>query len=537
MRTLFNTGSENVVALEGMPVEEIIALEEISDEEAQLIAQSAIKYAMEADSILMETERITDIVISLEEAVLISGTVQVATEAELAFLETIGNLATAGTDVDPERIVPSMESYVGTTISLEGLKETIANIWEKIKVFIKKVWEALKNFYNETMREIPRLKANLLALQKKIPKKTTSDKSAKEKITISTGVDYFEINGKVLDTELEINNAFGQLADISKWVFGPYLESVIMRGDLVEKTFSQWEPDLEHASREALMVKLQKDLLSSSFPKIPGGHELAGHGPFGHASAIELMGNVHLVNDTRQAGGLGEHFAASDFWFSLTRESCQLQTSGHFRTEEIKLLPFSSGAMNVLIDDMVSVLDIFQKYQYGTIAKKLEASYISLAKTADSISVKVSEQVKKTEGTETSNANHLMSDFRGFTTFNTTYAKWSKDPAVPMMRHVISTIKALAMVMSKSLSSYSKVKGEGPDTFDTQEFDIHLKAVRPRDRSGIQEFHVEHGDLKKYQEWEGKTGRINGDVMKITKVSLIQNNETVVIVAEEVKAD
>ena len=534
MRTLFNSGTETI-ALEGMPIDEVIALEEISDEEAQLIAQSAIKYAMEAESILMETERITDIAISLEEALMISGTVQVATEAELAFLETIGNLATAGTNVDPERIVPSMESYIGTTISLEGLKETIGNIWEKIKVFIKKVWEALKNFYNENMREIPRLKASLLAFQKKIAGKTSMEKDSKETITITSGVEYLQVDGKALETEKEINDAFETLSENAKWVFGPYMESVIKRGEIAEQVIGAG------TITEELIVLAVKSFIDHPLATIPNS-KLSESTP----TQLHLRGAALLGNGRLQARVMAKHenFEGLEGLGIVRQDTCIFEVKSESTLKEIKLRPLSSGAMNLLIDDMVSTLGTLAKYQYGSVAKKLEATSWNLNKSTEHAATVIGklEDITPSDPNTSFSLAESTASYRELVQLNTAYVKWAKDPAVSMMRHVISTIKALAMVMSKSLSSYSTTKGEKADTVQSHEFDIKLTRTHATEqRSGIDYFHEEDGNFEKYNALKGKVGLINGKLMKITKVETIvaptssKARNIITIVAETVE--
>ena len=55
-----------------------------------------------------------------------------------------------------------------TKIALEGFKETITELWEKLKAVAKQMWDKVVEFYNKYFTELGRLKSGLDALEKQV---------------------------------------------------------------------------------------------------------------------------------------------------------------------------------------------------------------------------------------------------------------------------------------------------------------------------------------------------------------------------------
>lgn len=80
-------------------------------------------------------------------------------------------------------VIPSLESFGGmsarmraTQVSLEGIKETIAKVWEQIVAILKKLRDAAIAFFKRVFTSVGRLRDYLEALEKKL--ETTGDKTS-----------------------------------------------------------------------------------------------------------------------------------------------------------------------------------------------------------------------------------------------------------------------------------------------------------------------------------------------------------------------
>lgn len=176
----------------------VVSPDETLEEEVAEVAESSSEVEEIADT-QDELEDIQEgleaIAISLESAIADGGLdSQAATFMQLAvdsYTTRLGMGASA--------VVPSMESFGGasgrvaaTTISLEGIKETIEKIWQAIKNAVAKAIEAVKNFFAKIFGGVEKLKTRSKALREQLSKGDV--KKGKIKVTSANALKY---QGKV----------------------------------------------------------------------------------------------------------------------------------------------------------------------------------------------------------------------------------------------------------------------------------------------------------------------------------------------------
>lgn len=91
--------------------------------------------------------------------------------------------------LDVSAITPSLESFGGasgqaaaTTISMEGIKETVKKIWQAIKNAVMKAIAAVKNFFAKLIGGAKKLKSRVDALQAKLKSEGHDIKGGKVKV-------------------------------------------------------------------------------------------------------------------------------------------------------------------------------------------------------------------------------------------------------------------------------------------------------------------------------------------------------------------
>lgn len=124
----------------------------ISIEEYLEAQQTSLDLQKDIDTKIADATRTIEVVESLEELAVVADSITGATREEAHLIEIGGNIAVAGTNVDPAALIPSLESYIGGKISLEefDFKEKIKKIWNAIKAMLKKIWEAINNFLEQS---------------------------------------------------------------------------------------------------------------------------------------------------------------------------------------------------------------------------------------------------------------------------------------------------------------------------------------------------------------------------------------------------
>lgn len=156
-------------------------------------------------------------------------------------------------------ITPSMESFGGasgqaaaTTISMEGIKETVKKIWQAIKNAVMKAIAAVKNFFAKLIGGAKKLKARVESLKARLKSEGADIKAGKVKVP---SPDILNYQGK--SDLASINKGFGLLLPMieDSW-------SDVVNG--AEKYYSHWgalltDPKTQNALEEsAINAEVEK---------------------------------------------------------------------------------------------------------------------------------------------------------------------------------------------------------------------------------------------------------------------------------------
>lgn len=94
-----------------------------------------------------ELDRASDLAVSLEDiATVLEQSESPLTSSETALVQIAGDLAAAGTDVEPETIIPSLESVSDKSSTISNIHTRVKQIIAALLAFIKNVLKKLKNF-------------------------------------------------------------------------------------------------------------------------------------------------------------------------------------------------------------------------------------------------------------------------------------------------------------------------------------------------------------------------------------------------------
>jgi hypothetical protein len=161
-----------------------VSADNTMEEEVAEVTEAGIE-VIEAEDDVEELHEIAEglesIVASLESAVEEGGLDPQAA----VFMQHAVDGYTKRVGLEAAAIVPSLESFGGasgkaaaTTISMEGIKETIQKIWMAIKNAIAKAIAAVKNFFAKVFGGVKKLKERSKALRAEVKK--IQDKKVKE---------------------------------------------------------------------------------------------------------------------------------------------------------------------------------------------------------------------------------------------------------------------------------------------------------------------------------------------------------------------
>jgi hypothetical protein len=238
------------------PVEE----EDVSLESLVTALGMAIEEMVEIGANLREAERAIQTSDALDDLAHIAKSIDSATPAQAAMVETIGDMAVAGTDVEPEAVVPSLEQYVGRSMALEaeGIKERAKKIWEAIVAFVARIWEKIRQFWR--------------GLQTKFYL-SQLDKLEKEVGALGG----HRLDGDIKTTQAVVEIGAGDVADICSKVFVNYTKYTKKRGDAILKAIEEFDPKNPSDSLNKLRTNLggiDEGVNHGRVIKFPGGYEL-----------------------------------------------------------------------------------------------------------------------------------------------------------------------------------------------------------------------------------------------------------------------
>jgi hypothetical protein len=455
-------------ALESIAEKPIISLEEEA-----LIIDETNEVSTDVANELTEAERIVEVSDALEDLAVIADGIEEATPAEIALIETTGNMAVAGTDVSPEEVVPTLvpeptpvlnedgtprvddagvavvaqESYVGKRISAEsiqGIRETAKKIWQNIQAFLVKIWDQIVAFFNKIFDTIPRLKNTLEEM--KVAIKEAEGKKAGDKVTITNGVTALSVNYKPANNEAALSAGIKNLEDVAKFVFTTYVDNTVARGDAIAKAIESFDATKSGEAVTSLRDALAKTK-SSDIPKKTQGEKNRFNG-FNTSYSTPLLGNVSLAEkeyiDSNKTTALG----ALDRFRGSTIELISTSQSSASSVSSFVMAPLSTSAMTKLIDGALSLLGTVEAYDKGPKSKAIAEA----KKKIEAASSKAEKDMAKLSGDE-GNAT-VVADYRALLNFNLAFARWAQTPTIPVVKHTLGEVRAIAFVVQKSLSGY-----------------------------------------------------------------------------------
>jgi exonuclease VII small subunit len=106
--------------------------------------------------------------------------------------------------------------------------------------------------------------------------------------------------------------------------------------------------------------------------------------------------------------------------------------------------------MAALVDDSLDLLDVLEKFQRGKRANEMKTLRGKLETASD----RLAKDMDKMSGSDEAREKAAVPYYRAMVNFNGAFARWMKDPAMPMVSHSLASIRGVMNVCQKSLSAY-----------------------------------------------------------------------------------
>jgi len=434
----------------------------LSLEDEQNMIAEATQEGAEINTELGEVDRMADMSDALEDLAVtadaIAGTdgTGEATDNEANLMDTAANAAVAGTDIEASEIVPALESHGGRRrYSAESIRERARSIWEAIKKILKHVWEKITSFMYKMFGTIPTLRRRVQDLKKRV-EDNSSRTIAEKKVTISSGVASLSANYKTPSNEGELRKNYTYLLNAAKVTYGDNFDEMIDVGEAVHEAITDFDADKPAETAESGLKKIEAAMAKVK----PSGislHSVSGNRFGEHVDAQmtePMLGNVSIVvkkpTYISHKAGAGSTIGKLEQLRGFGVEIVQTSEKPKDTPNNFEMSTATNAGMKSMLEDVLEMLDILEKFQRGKRADEMKKLKTKLESASD----KATASMKKIEGKDDKDEMKAVPYYRALLNFNQAYARWVKDPALPMVSYALASSRGVINVVQKSLSNY-----------------------------------------------------------------------------------
>lgn len=418
----------------------------LSLEEEALVLDQAHQDATDVSSSLDETNRLLEVSDALEDLAVVAANIRQASPTEIGLIQTAGQMAVAGTDNEPEIMLPTMESFQeGQSIACESIREKAVALWKNLQEFLSRIWDKIEAFFriNVVVGTLTaRLEATLSAL-----KSGRGEGATGGPISISALERQLTYKGKIVRDQNVMFEALTNTANVAKFIYGNYADQVLKAGEKIEHALNGYTVD----KTDETMNSLVHELSSIQFAGIPGGHALGDEDGFQAQATDAFLGGGTLVAKTYRATSGDNALVALDRirHTGLFLEKGDADSFGYDATFGIPRLIEAARMVSAALA-LLAVIEQFHKTKFKQM--KLMGDRLKKASTKA-----VSEMERVTVGDE---GGDSISEFRGALNMNTTFARWTQMPAIPFYSHILSSARATLFLAQHAMSNKGAYEGQ-----------------------------------------------------------------------------
>ena len=419
----------------------------ISMEEEVLMTGEAADDLAQAETEISEVERVEDLADALEDLAEVAETIEEATPTDLAMVETAARAALAGSDVEVEEVLPALESYAGTRISVETIRDTARRLWDNIVEMLKKVWEKVEGFFYKIVGTIPRLRKAAEALKDRA--EATVGKSVEEAKTNLGGEAGTLAVGKAgPKTAGDVMGALDAVASQGEVVFKKYAATVADAGEKMASAIGEFsiekpEESLKKVVQASRALKLEEisklcSAKATNDTRWPNGVASLAPALPGGKSIVYVLGHFD-----ESAGALAGAEARRRTYAEVVQTEAKKGDS--IRSGEISTL--STGDAIAIAEKVLGICDQIEEYQRGKGAKDIAKARDKM-KDAGAKATKAMEKDRKDAGAAP------IAQYKAAINFNVAYGRWATTPMGSLASISLATCRAAIVVANKSLSNY-----------------------------------------------------------------------------------
>jgi hypothetical protein len=444
-----NEGIDVTLAIENMTIDQVLVNRYVPSLEEEIVdLQEADQLQAQADADVAETTRVedvTDVMLNVADTL---DTVEEITPQQAMLTDTVSEMAVAGTDGDPDDVIPSAADVTEGKISLESFVEDIrkraAEIWARIRQFCLEIWNTIKEFFNRIFHAAPRLLARVKELRSAVEAKKKGNLAPTAGFVVPLmGANSVSYPGYMVRNQSELAKGLSQLEGLAKYAYGNYLKDCKSMGEFVAgelKKFDVKNP-AEHLKNVAQTVQ------RNNFTNWPGNP------PTGYMGCFDVIPSKLDKNKTKDLSHaqIVSALRSSGMRLQARHGSAALvNTKNQFTTMDFP-------QMESTLKQVESLVKLIVGFESSADSKSLEKVRQDLISGGDHASAEVGKINVTAGGTDAMSATerqYTMDVMKSLANFNTTLTRWMTELTMPVTKKIYQSCRTSLVLVEKSLGDY-----------------------------------------------------------------------------------
>lgn len=459
------------LSIESMNIDQILTGRRVLSVEEEVVALAeADNLQNQVNQDVAETVRVedvTDVMLNVADTVESTQVVDPADEnatpaeitpAQAMLVDTVSEMAVAGTDGDPDDVIETAEPLlegtpeekaVAVEAFVENIRKRAAEIWEKIRKFCLEIWSTIKEYFSRIFQAAPRLLHRVKELRDFVAtaKKSGGDSPKSGEIMVlvgTTSISYPDY--QVRDTK-ELLKGLGELKTLANYAGGNYLNDAKYMGEAVAVQLKKFDPKKAAEHLNAVAKALPKNNFDGLPANPPTGYlgcfEVVAHRV--DKNKIKDLSDAQVVGALRNSGVKVQHRAG---------KQSMINTKNAFATMNWSEMEQTLSAVEGLVKQMMAV----EKSSAMTGIEKAREELIAGGNHA-------SQTMAKFEGNDDAGKMeraYAMDVMKSLMNFNTSLTRWMSEMTMPVSKKIYQTSRVALTLVENSLRQYKSVASPAP---------------------------------------------------------------------------
>lgn len=435
------------LSIESMTIDQVLhGRRVLSVEEESAALEEADALQQEVDQGVAETARVedvTDVMLNVADSV---SEVKDLTPDQAKLIDTTSEMAVAGTDGDPDDVIPSVEPLIGKDMTVESFVDDVrkraAEIWARIRAFCAQIWASIVQFFQRIFASAPRLLARVKELRDIAGSKKKGNANGTKKsdvVAVLVGGNSISYPGYMTKNAKELKKGLEELDKLAGYAYGTFLKDCKLQADTVAAELKKFDP------------KKAAEALNNVVKKVPGNNfpTLPPNPPTGYLGCFD----VHATRvDSSKIKGLSDSQISNALRNSRVYIQARAGAQGMINTKS-GFVTMSFEEINQILTAVETLAKKMLAHETSADSKAIETARAALLEGGNHASAEIA-KVNGTDDAGRAEREFAVDVMRGLANFNTTLTRWVSDLPMPVSKKLYQTCRTSLVLVEKSLAQY-----------------------------------------------------------------------------------